>query len=223
MADPNSHPLKQYLPVKQPKQRFFTAEEVSNHNTANDCWVVLFGEVYDLTAIVQKNIANPLTTPLLQAAGTDITYWFDTASREPRVRTDPTSGQQDFYCPKGRYLHIDSEGEVKWWKDSSHIIGRLTKKARRIRIINMINDHCTILEVPSEEIIKEILTRYLRYNKHGASYVWKRLGRPLDMQKTLSENGIEDEDGEFDRLDVTHANWYIPAIHLFFSDDLTVA
>jgi cytochrome b involved in lipid metabolism len=73
--------LKQFLPVAQPKQRYYTPEEVSNHNTANDCWVVLFGEVYNLTRVLQENIANPLTTPLIQAAGTDITYWFDTASR----------------------------------------------------------------------------------------------------------------------------------------------
>lgn len=26
------------------------------HNTASDCWIVLFGEVYDLTGLIQKNI-----------------------------------------------------------------------------------------------------------------------------------------------------------------------
>ena len=56
----------------------------------------------------------------------------------------------------------------------------------------MITDHTNMIEVPEEETIKEILLRYLfhsiRYkkvNKHGASYIWKRLGRPLDMEKTL--------------------------------------
>ena len=67
---------------------------------------------------------------------------------------NPVTGDLEFYCSKGRYLHIEAQGEVKWWKDPSHIIGRLTKKPRRIKIINMINDHCTILEVPSEEMIK---------------------------------------------------------------------
>ena len=43
------------------------------------------------------------------------------------------------------------------------------------------------------------------------------------MQKTLTENGIEDEDFEFERLDIIKSEWYIPTIHLFFSDDLTVA
>jgi hypothetical protein len=43
------------------------------------------------------------------------------------------------------------------------------------------------------------------------------------MQKTLSENGMEDEDGEFEKLGIIKSDWYIPTIHLFFNDDLTVA
>ena len=104
-----------------------------------------------------------------------------------------------------------------------NIIGKLTKKSRQINLLNMITDHSTILEVPSEETINQILTRYKFYNKHGGSYTWKRLGRPLDMDKTLSENGIEDEDAEYDRLGVPKSEWYIPTVHLFFNDDLTVA
>ena len=45
--------MKQYLPVSSPKQRYYTAEEVCLHNTANDCWVTLFGEVYNLTNLIQ--------------------------------------------------------------------------------------------------------------------------------------------------------------------------
>lgn len=146
--------LKQFLPVQSQKQRYYTVEEVSHHNTANDCWITLFSEVYNLTKVIQQNIASPLTTPLIEAAGSDITYWFDTNSREPRVKVNLQTGLREFYCPTGKYLHVDSESEVKWWKDSKNIIGKLTKKARRVRIINMINDHCTILEVPSEETIR---------------------------------------------------------------------
>lgn len=86
--------LKQFLPIQQQKQRYYTPEEVSNHNTANDCWIVLFGEVYNLTRIIQENIVNPLTPPLIEAAGTDITYWFDTSSREPRVKVNHLTGQR---------------------------------------------------------------------------------------------------------------------------------
>jgi hypothetical protein len=52
--------------------------------------------------------------------------------------------------------------------------------------------------VPSEETINEILTRYKEINTHAASYTWKRLGKPLDMEKKLSENGIPDETEEFE-------------------------
>lgn len=44
------------MAVKQPTQRYYNIDEVNLHNTANDCWVILFGEVYDLTSIIQKNI-----------------------------------------------------------------------------------------------------------------------------------------------------------------------
>ena len=57
----------------------------------------------------------------------------------------------------------------------------------------MITDHSDILEVASEETINEILTRYLKINVHANSYVWKRLGKPLDMKMTLAENEIYDE------------------------------
>lgn len=113
MAEPKPNDIKQYMAIKQPKQRYYTIEEVMMHNTASDCWVVLFGEVYDLTALIQKNIDskpdNNLekeTRPLIEAAGSDITYWFDSNSREPRVKVDVDSGKREFYCPRGEYLQL---------------------------------------------------------------------------------------------------------------------
>ena len=79
-----------------------------------------------------------------------------------------------------------------------------------------------IVEVCSEESMNEILDRYLKLNEHAASYEWKRLGRPLDMRKTLEQNDIPDETGEFLNLNIEEDE-YIPAIHLYYKDDLTVA
>ena len=65
--------------------------------------------------------------------------------------------------------------------------------------------YCKILilfQVPSEETINEILDRYKKINAHAASYTWKRLGKPLDMELTLSANGIPDETDEFEQLGV---------------------
>ena len=55
-------------------------------------------------------------------------------------------------------------------------------------------------KVPCEETINEILERYKQINTHAASYTWKRLGRPLDMELNLEENNIIDETSEFERF-----------------------
>lgn len=42
------------------------------------------------------------------------------------------------------------------------------------------------------------------------------------MNKTLEENGIKDETDEFRNLEVPEDEWYVPAIHIYFNDDLSV-
>lgn len=46
--------------------------------------------------------------------------------------------------------------------------------------------------------------------------------RPLDMTKTLADNGVEDEAGEMEELGI-NPDEFIPVCHLYFNDDLTVA
>ena len=70
--------------------------------------------------------------------------------------------------------------------------------------------------------MNEILDRYLEFNSHAASYTWKRLGKVLDMSQTLHGNGIYDEREELIGLGLK-TDEYIPAIHLYFNDDLTIA
>nr|KAG5704715.1 hypothetical protein BaRGS_005171 [Batillaria attramentaria] len=68
----------------------------------------------------------------------------------------------------------------------------------------------------------EILDRYLRYNKHAASYTWKYDKRNLEMNKTLEQNGIHDDDEDFYELSMND-NSFLQAVHLYFNDDLTEA
>lgn len=70
--------------------------------------------------------------------------------------------------------------------------------------------------------MNEIQQRYLTYNAHAASYTWKYDGRNLEMEKTLEENGIADEDEDFYELSMND-DQYLQAIHLYFNDDLTEA
>ena len=67
---------------------------MTEHNTATDCWIVLFGEVYDLTKLIQANIEKAESRPLIEAAGTDVTYWFDSVTREPRIKVNVHTGEQ---------------------------------------------------------------------------------------------------------------------------------
>ena len=102
----------------------------------------------------------------------------------------------------GRYLHIpplepDASWDntsflLPWWKDVGLRVGQLTRKTRKLRVINLTTGDDDVIEVCSEETMNEILDRYIDLNEHAASYTWKRLGRPLDMDKTLAENDIPD-------------------------------
>ena len=137
-----------------------------------------------------------------------------------------------FYCPNGRYLHVPpikprsdwdmEESKTPWWHDETLNIGRLSEKTRKIRVINQLSKADDVVEVCSEETMNEILDRYLDLNEHAASYTWKRLGRPLDMDKTMEENDIIDESEDFVELNLPE-DLYIPSVHIYYNDDLTVA
>ena len=45
-------------------------------------------------------------------------------------------------------------------------------------------------------------------------------GKNLDMTKTLKQNGIQDESEAFYELNIDEDD-FLPAIHLYFNDDLT--
>uniref|UniRef100_A0AAY5KIZ1 Cytochrome b5 domain-containing protein 1 n=1 Tax=Esox lucius TaxID=8010 RepID=A0AAY5KIZ1_ESOLU len=75
-------------------------------------------------------------------------------------------------------------------------------------------------DVCSEETLNEILQRYLRYNSHATSYTWKYNSVKLDMSKTLEENGIPDEGGDFYRGGMDR-DLFSESICLYFNDDLT--
>ena len=131
----------------------------------------------------------------------------------------------------GRFLHVppaepnsdwNPDFQSPWWQDEvKYVIGSLTKRTRLIRVINTLTKHDDIIEVASEESLNEILDRYLDINVHAASYTWKRMGKVLDMALNLERNGIHDEREELLELGMQPDD-YIPAIHLYFNDDLTI-
>merc|ERR1712151_543914 len=109
-----------------------------------------------------------------------------------------------------------------WWEDTRYFIGQAAQRTRKVTIQNLLTKQKNTIEVPVEETVEEIRQRYLQFNAHAGSYTWKRLGKPLNMKKTLEENGMQDETAEFIRLGIDPDD-HIPAIHIYFNDDLTEA
>lgn len=219
------------FPKPYEKRRYYTPDEVRAHD-GNCCptWVSYFGKVYDLTALLAE-YPGPISIPITRAAGTDISHWFDPATRNPKTFVDAVTAYEEIYCPTGRYIHVppkypDTEFDpvdVPWWQEESkYYVGLLASSVRKLRIVNLLTKQQVEIEVPAEETLEEIQDRYLEHNRHCKSYFWKRLGKPLDLRKTLEENGIPDETKEFLALGMDPDD-YVPAIHLYFSDDLTEA
>eukprot|EP00878_Enallax_costatus_P019323 GHUV01020385.1.p1 GENE.GHUV01020385.1~~GHUV01020385.1.p1 ORF type:complete len:233 (+),score=43.81 GHUV01020385.1:241-939(+) len=223
-------------------QRYFTPYEVAQHNTAGDCWVSFLGGVYDLTRLIQEHPGS-LTEPILAAAGTDISHWFDPQNGDVKTHIDPHTHLPVPYCPKGVFLHVtpiepttsyDCSVQVPWWKYVTLRVGLLSRKTRLVRVKNVLTEQEDVLEVPAEETVGQVRQRYLGLNAHAASYTWKALAkkgaggsstwefRELDLNRTLSENGVAEESELFESLDMQHDS-YIPVLHVYWNDDLTVA
>ena len=61
--------------LAQDKNKEYTLEDVAKHNTENDCWVVLFDKVYDVTKFLAE---HPGGKPAIMLyAGKDATDEFD--------------------------------------------------------------------------------------------------------------------------------------------------
>jgi cytochrome b involved in lipid metabolism len=69
------------LPAPINRRRYYTPTEIKAHKTSNDCWVVIFNDVYNVTELVQNNYSKEVE-PIIKAAGTDISHWFDKQTRE---------------------------------------------------------------------------------------------------------------------------------------------
>jgi hypothetical protein len=215
------------------KRLWYTPSEISLHNCSGDCWVSVFGKVYDLTELLASN-KGPLCQPIIQFAGEDVSNWFDENTRDVKTQWDAETSLVSSFLPHGRFLHVPPIEPVSnwrtdfgapWWRDEKLCIGSLSQSTRKIRVVNTLTHQEALLEVCSEETMEQILDRYMDFNAHASSYTWKTLDegdfRPLDMQKTLHDNGIPNESNEFEKLRIAE-DFYTPVVHLYFDDDLTV-
>ena len=214
--------------------RWYTADEIAMHNFRNDCWVVIFNKIYDLTELIRENAQNENTAllirPLLQFAGQDISDWFDSYSNDIKTFIDPVSNLRTPYLPFGRFIDIPPSAQpvtnwsfdvfhddMPWWKNWKFVVGLKSEKSRQIRIVNVLTNQENVIQVASEETLEEMQRyRYLPINKQSSSYSWKYQDYTLDMTKTLDGNGIKDEEQLFEELQILDE--YIPSIHIYWND-----
>jgi len=221
------------------KRRYYTPNEVAKHNCLENCWVSIFHKVYNISQLVVENRDSDLINPLVEFAGQDISDWFDESTGDVVRGYDNELGLVLPRVPHGRFLHVAppvpvsnwaTDFKVPWWRDDdTYCIGRLSRKTRKLRIVNMLTHQETTLEVCSEETLDEIQDRYTDWNSHSASYTWKTLDaedgetfRPLDMTLNLAENGIPDQVDKLRRLSID-PDEFTPTVHAYFDDDLTVS
>ncbi|KAK9806145.1 hypothetical protein WJX72_003194 [[Myrmecia] bisecta] len=225
------------------RRRYYTPAEVALHNSPRDCWVSFLGGVYDVTDLIQAE-DTPAAQPIIDAAGTDVSHWFDAETGDVRMHVDVLTNLNQPYCPQGRFTHVapaapaadwDTSFGRPWWQDPGRWrIGALTSRTRVVRIKNVLTEQEDRMEVPQEETLEEVQNRYQELNAHTQSYIWKALRTDpyrddlkadfaeLDMSHTLAENGVLDESADFEEVGL-QSECYIPVLHVYWTDDLTVA
>ncbi|GIQ87638.1 hypothetical protein KIPB_009716, partial [Kipferlia bialata] len=114
---------------------YFTPSDVAEHCTRTDCWVSYLGKVHDLTGVIRENEPR-LVEVLVRNAGSDISHWFDTETRDIKLRPDPISGLPQPWRPDGMpLLHLWTpepslrpvdEVDTPWWRETHHCVGTLT-------------------------------------------------------------------------------------------------
>ena len=80
----------------------FTLEEVAQHNTAQDCWIIVHGRVYNVTDIPCHG--GSTESMILQSCGTDITALWD---EKPGTGKPHSESAQSILDP--RYLGVVAE------------------------------------------------------------------------------------------------------------------
>jgi hypothetical protein len=200
---------------------FYTLTELAQHNDSTDAWICIFGHIYDITSLIKEVQGTSAYQQLIDYAGQDISSWFDEQTHEPRKRIDPQTNEPVLLI---KNLSIIERLGTPFWKTKDFLIGRLTEHSRYIRLIhNFSPKYPYLLEVAEEETIGQIARKFLKYNSHIFSYIWQYNGQILDFNKTLTENGIPNDELFHDRYGWRSDNENCPTILLYFSDDLTIA
>jgi len=74
-ASGHSEPLQTNKDLMVQGLPSFTLKEIANHNSINDCWMVIHGKVYDFTDFI---FGHPGGATILEGCGKDATTLYET-------------------------------------------------------------------------------------------------------------------------------------------------
>ncbi|CAD6999632.1 unnamed protein product [Ceratitis capitata] len=207
--------------------RYYLHDEVVLHNKKDDFWVVLHGNVLDLTPFLKDRYDhwNSNLEYLLAFGGKDLSHFFE-ETLMPKTETSPVTGRPRLLFPPILETALSemckTRGKI-WSQDPKYHIGRLTRRDRRVRIINTLTGTTQLMKVCDEDTIYDIKNKYKQlFNHHAGSYMWRKFskrgqcGGKLNMKGTLNENGLFEEEGC--RYDLPP-----PSIWLYYTNDVTIA
>ena len=83
--------------------KFFTANEVAQHNSAESCWVVLYGHVYDVTSFLSQHPGG--SKIIISLAGQDATEEYDPVH--------PPGTLEENLSPEAKLGKIDADGVIE--------------------------------------------------------------------------------------------------------------
>ncbi|KAM6325733.1 cytochrome b5 domain-containing protein 1 isoform 2-T5 [Alca torda] len=147
-------------------------------------WVSARGRVLRLGPVLRERPGDPELRPLREAAGTDVTHWFDPQSGEPLSRADPRSGLRRLLLPgapppEPRSDHAPPRG-APWWRDPRLEVGHVTAAPRLLRLRNALTGQEHVIQACGEQA-GGLVGRALPWNAHGGGYAWRCGGAPLPL------------------------------------------
>lgn len=85
-------------PIQNTNGTTYSAEEVSLHNQAGNCWFIIEGKIYDVTKYVASDIHPGGTEALVYNCGKDATAMFATKGDKDEPHSDKAVGYlSNFY------------------------------------------------------------------------------------------------------------------------------
>ncbi|XP_029862905.1 cytochrome b5 domain-containing protein 1 isoform X1 [Aquila chrysaetos chrysaetos] len=152
---------------------------------AGQRWVSARGRGLRLGPFLRDRQGDPQLRPLLEAAGSDVSHWFDPQTGDPLTRVDPQSGLLCCCVPGGpggappepRSDWAPPE-TPPWWEDPRLEVGRLTAAPQHLRLCNTLTGQEHVIEACGEQA-GGLVERALPWNAHVGGYAWRCGGAPL--------------------------------------------